>query len=209
MPADLEGPDAAAPQPVRDDEERLRIDGIAMVRLLGPQDRLLTSIQREYPGVEVHVRGNEIAIRGDADQLHELRLRGGGHGHDGVRPPRPEPERVSARMPVPERERPGVPEQGEVVHRHDDRDACAQRPPEGRAVENVEAARRAAESDRVPGEVAGDRGETARTAKAERDDLKAVPGREGVREALHDPGRPGAGLGERGGVEPDSHPAAS
>ena len=49
------------------DEERLSIDGIAMVRLLGPQDRLLTSIQREYPGVEVHVRGNEIAIRGDAD----------------------------------------------------------------------------------------------------------------------------------------------
>ena len=68
MPADPQGPDAAASQPVRDDEVRLRIDGIAMVRLLGPQDRLLTSIQREYPGVEVHVRGNEIAIRGDADE---------------------------------------------------------------------------------------------------------------------------------------------
>ena len=70
MPADPQGPDAAAPQPVRDDEERLRIDGIAMVRLLGPQDRLLTSIQHEYPDVEVHVRGNEIAIRGDADDAH-------------------------------------------------------------------------------------------------------------------------------------------
>ncbi|GAA1812172.1 hypothetical protein GCM10009749_21680 [Agromyces neolithicus] len=55
------------------DEELLRIDGIAMVRLLGPQDRLLTSIQHEYPGVEVHVRSNEIAIRGDAES--RLRVR--------------------------------------------------------------------------------------------------------------------------------------
>ena len=55
------------------DEERLSIDGIAMVRLLGPQDRLLTSIEHEYPGVEVHVRGNEIAIRGDAES--RLRVR--------------------------------------------------------------------------------------------------------------------------------------
>jgi phosphate starvation-inducible PhoH-like protein len=44
-----------------------------MVRLLGPQDRLLSSIQREYPGVEVHVRGNEIAIRGDADERRRVR----------------------------------------------------------------------------------------------------------------------------------------
>lgn len=72
MPADEQGPDSAA-QPIRDDEERLRIDGIAMVRLLGPQDRLLTSIQREYPGVEVHVRGNEIAIRGDAEDRMRVR----------------------------------------------------------------------------------------------------------------------------------------
>jgi phosphate starvation-inducible PhoH-like protein len=73
LPADPQGPDAAASQPVRDDEVRLRIDGIAMVRLLGPQDRLLTSIQHEYPGVEVHVRGNEIAIRGDADERNRVR----------------------------------------------------------------------------------------------------------------------------------------
>ncbi len=62
-----------AAQPMRGDEERLSIDGIAMVRLLGPQDRLLTSIQREYPDVEVHVRGNEIAIRGDADDRMRVR----------------------------------------------------------------------------------------------------------------------------------------
>lgn len=73
MPADPQGPDSAASQPVRDDEERLRIDGIAMVRLLGPQDRLLTSIQHEYPDVEVHVRGNEIAIRGDAAERTRVR----------------------------------------------------------------------------------------------------------------------------------------
>ena len=73
MPADAQGSEAAAEQPLHDDEERLRIDGIAMVRLLGPQDRLLTTIQREHPGVEVHVRGNEITIRGEADD--RLRVR--------------------------------------------------------------------------------------------------------------------------------------
>lgn len=57
----------------RADEDRLHIDGIAMVRLLGPQDRLLTSIEREYPGVEVHVRGNEIAIRGEEEQRRRVR----------------------------------------------------------------------------------------------------------------------------------------
>ncbi|WP_157414487.1 PhoH family protein [Agromyces allii] len=44
-----------------------------MVRLLGPQDRLLTTIQREYPDVEVHVRGNEIGIRGASEE--RLRVR--------------------------------------------------------------------------------------------------------------------------------------
>ncbi|HEU5222993.1 MAG TPA: PhoH family protein [Candidatus Lumbricidophila sp.] len=44
-----------------------------MVRLLGPQDRLLTQVQREYPGVEIHVRGNEILIRGEAEQRGRVR----------------------------------------------------------------------------------------------------------------------------------------
>ena len=35
----------------------LEVDGLAMVRLLGPQDRLLTRLEHEFPGVEVHVRG--------------------------------------------------------------------------------------------------------------------------------------------------------
>jgi len=37
-----------------------------MVRLLGTQDRLMTRLQREFPGVSVHVRGNEITLTSDA-----------------------------------------------------------------------------------------------------------------------------------------------
>ncbi|WP_374947734.1 PhoH family protein [Agreia sp.] len=36
-----------------------------MVRLLGPQDRLLSTIEKQYPGVDVHVRGNEVTLTGD------------------------------------------------------------------------------------------------------------------------------------------------
>ncbi|MCY7413026.1 MAG: PhoH family protein [Salinibacterium sp.] len=35
-----------------------------MVRLLGPQDRLLATIERQYPSVDVLVRGNRITISG-------------------------------------------------------------------------------------------------------------------------------------------------
>ena len=40
----------------------IEIDGIEMVRLLGPQDRLLTRMEREFPLVDVMVRGNEIRL---------------------------------------------------------------------------------------------------------------------------------------------------
>jgi phosphate starvation-inducible PhoH-like protein len=40
-----------------------------MVRLLGPQDRLLKTIERQYPRVAVLVRGNEITLDGDAGQV--------------------------------------------------------------------------------------------------------------------------------------------
>ncbi|WP_424935867.1 PhoH family protein [Arenibacterium sp. S380] len=46
--------------------ERMHADGVAMVQLLGPQDRLLRVLEREHPAVEVLVRGNEITLRGDA-----------------------------------------------------------------------------------------------------------------------------------------------
>ena len=46
--------------------ERVYADGVAMVQLLGPQDRLLRVVEREHPDVDVHVRGNEITLTGDA-----------------------------------------------------------------------------------------------------------------------------------------------
>ncbi|WP_208392857.1 PhoH family protein [Frigoribacterium faeni] len=59
-----------------------------MVQLLGPQDRLLRAVEKQYPDVRVLVRGNEVALegptasvaraRGLVDELIEL-VRG---GHD-------------------------------------------------------------------------------------------------------------------------------
>ncbi|GAA3770795.1 PhoH family protein [Microbacterium kribbense] len=46
--------------------ERVYADGVAMVQLLGPQDRLLRVVEREHPDVDMHVRGNEITLTGDA-----------------------------------------------------------------------------------------------------------------------------------------------
>ena len=51
------------------DRVELRVDGVAMVRLLGPQDRLLKTIERQFPLVDVVVRGNEITLRGDHAQV--------------------------------------------------------------------------------------------------------------------------------------------
>jgi phosphate starvation-inducible PhoH-like protein len=48
-------------------------DGVAMVQLLGPQDRLLRVVEREHPDVDVHVRGNEITLRGDAAAVASAR----------------------------------------------------------------------------------------------------------------------------------------
>ena len=42
----------------------LEVDGVAMVRLLGPQDRLLTTLERQFPTVSVHVRGNKVSLEG-------------------------------------------------------------------------------------------------------------------------------------------------
>lgn len=50
-------------------EAKLHVDGVAMVRLLGAQDRLLTTIETQYPLVSLHVRGNEITLTGDAEQV--------------------------------------------------------------------------------------------------------------------------------------------
>jgi len=42
---------------------------VAMVRLLGPQDRLLTTLEHQYPEVEVLVRGNRVSLDGPAEQV--------------------------------------------------------------------------------------------------------------------------------------------
>lgn len=55
---------AASPEePV---EQRIQIDGVEMVHLLGPGDRLLRTLEAEHPGVDVHVRGNELTLSGPA-----------------------------------------------------------------------------------------------------------------------------------------------
>jgi phosphate starvation-inducible PhoH-like protein len=44
-----------------------------MVQLLGPQDRLLRVVEREHPDVDVHVRGNEITLTGEAGAVAAAR----------------------------------------------------------------------------------------------------------------------------------------
>lgn len=52
-------------------DRHLTIDGVAMVRLLGPQDRLLSTIEKQFPGVTVHVRGNEVTLSGERAEVNQ------------------------------------------------------------------------------------------------------------------------------------------
>lgn len=47
---------------------------MAMVRLLGAGDRLLSTIEKQYPLVDVHVRGNHVTLSGDAAQVDAARV---------------------------------------------------------------------------------------------------------------------------------------
>jgi phosphate starvation-inducible protein PhoH and related proteins len=47
----------------------LEVDGVAMVRLLGPHDRLLRTVERQFPGVQMLVRGNRVSFDGDPAQV--------------------------------------------------------------------------------------------------------------------------------------------
>ncbi|SDR68606.1 phosphate starvation-inducible protein PhoH [Agrococcus carbonis] len=49
--------------------ESIEIDGIEMVRLLGPQDRLLTRLEHEHPDVTVAVRGNLVSLSGPEEDV--------------------------------------------------------------------------------------------------------------------------------------------
>jgi len=55
--------------PDDNDQVSILVDGVAMVRLLGPQDRLLKTIERQFPQVMVATRGNEITLTGDTIQV--------------------------------------------------------------------------------------------------------------------------------------------
>ena len=47
----------------------LEIDGIAMVRLLGPHDRFLSTLESKFPSTTINVRGNLISIEGERDEV--------------------------------------------------------------------------------------------------------------------------------------------
>ncbi len=53
--------------------EKIYADGVAMVQLLGPQDRLLRMLEKEHPDVQVLVRGNEITLSGDTDAVAQAK----------------------------------------------------------------------------------------------------------------------------------------
>ena len=42
---------------------------VSMVALLGPHDELLDTVERAFPGVDVHVRGNELSLRGPSSDV--------------------------------------------------------------------------------------------------------------------------------------------
>ena len=44
-------------------------DEVPMVALLGPRDELLRTIERAFPKVDVHVRGNEFRLAGDSGEM--------------------------------------------------------------------------------------------------------------------------------------------
>ncbi len=44
-------------------------DDVDMVTLLGPRDELLRTIERQFPRVEIHVRGNEFTVSGPSAEV--------------------------------------------------------------------------------------------------------------------------------------------
>ncbi len=65
MPDNQEPQERRLNAPPPESVEKIYADGVAMVQLLGPQDRLLRMLEKEHPDVQVLVRGNEITLSGD------------------------------------------------------------------------------------------------------------------------------------------------
>lgn len=51
----------------------LQLDGLAMVRLLGPGDRLLALIEKQHSSVDVLVRSNRVLLTGQGEQVRAAR----------------------------------------------------------------------------------------------------------------------------------------
>jgi phosphate starvation-inducible protein PhoH and related proteins len=56
-----------------DTEVRVAVDGVAMVRLLGPQDRFLKQIESRFPRLSVLARGNELTLSGEHSDVEAAR----------------------------------------------------------------------------------------------------------------------------------------
>ena len=54
--------------------DEIVVDGVHMVRLLGTQDHLLATIEREVPDVRVHVRGNRVTLQGASESVAAARI---------------------------------------------------------------------------------------------------------------------------------------
>ncbi len=53
--------------------EKLQVVGVPMVSLFGTEDKLLKTLEQTYPDVEVHARGNEVALTGPGSQVAEAK----------------------------------------------------------------------------------------------------------------------------------------
>jgi phosphate starvation-inducible PhoH-like protein len=49
----------------------LDVDDVAMIRVLGVHDRVLAEVEREFPDLTIHARGNRITIDGDRVRAEE------------------------------------------------------------------------------------------------------------------------------------------
>ena len=63
-------PTAAVPEPDEGVRTIVIPSGTSMVALLGPEDQLLTTIERALPRLEVYVRGNEIRLVGSPTDVN-------------------------------------------------------------------------------------------------------------------------------------------
>ena len=47
------------------------VDDVAMIRVLGVHDRVLGQVEKEFPDLSIHARGNRITIDGESGRAHE------------------------------------------------------------------------------------------------------------------------------------------